>query len=93
MKKTKETKLKLTPTNIFDYYTPPTRKKTKTENAKVTMAFRCDLTLQHEISRLSKEAEITPSEWVCLVIEDALKNKVEVSKVTVVSVKYNNKNK
>lgn len=92
MKKPKETKLKLTPTNIFDYYTPPREKTVKTENTKVTMGFRCDLTLQHEISRLAKEAEITPSEWVCLVIEDALKNKVEVSKITVVSIKYNNKN-
>lgn len=88
MKKPKEKEIKTTPINIFDYYAPP---KVKTENTKVTMGFRCDLTLQHEISRLAKEAEITPSEWVCLVIEDALKNKVEVSKITVVSIKYNNK--
>lgn len=61
-------------------------------NPKVTVGFRCDLTTQQEISRLSKKAQITISEWITLVIEDAIKNKVEVNKlkITLLSIKYNN---
>jgi hypothetical protein len=65
------------------------RKKQRENNPKVTVGFRCDLTTQKEILRLSKKAEIKTSEWISLVIEDAIKNKVEVSKVTVLSIKYN----
>ncbi len=91
MKKPKQ--IKLIPIDISDYFTP-TKKTVKTENTpKVTMAFRCDLILQQEISRLSKEAETTPSELVRLIIEDAIKNKVEVTITTDISIKYNNKNK
>jgi hypothetical protein len=54
------------------------------------VAFRCDVTTQQEILRLSKKAEITLSEWISIVVEDAIKNKVEVSKSTVLSIKYNN---
>ena len=64
-------------------------RKVKENNPKVTVAFRCDLTTQQQISRLSKKAKMTISEWISLVIEDALKNKVEVNKVTVLSIKYN----
>ena len=65
------------------------KRKVTENNAKVTVAFRCDLTTQQQISRLSKKAKMTISEWISLVIEDALKNKVEVNKVTVLSIKYN----
>ena len=65
------------------------KKKATKNNPKVTMAFRCDLTTKKEISRLSKKTEITISEWIGLVIEDAIKNKVEVNKVTFLSIKYN----
>ena len=80
MKKPKQTKL--TP----KYFTPI---KEKTENnPKVSVGFRCNMTTQQEIIRLSKKAEITMSEWVSHIIENAVKNKVEVKKV--VSIKYNN---
>jgi hypothetical protein len=65
------------------------KRKVKENNPKVTVGFRCDLTTQQEILRLSKKAEITISEWISIVIEDAIKNKVEVSKVTLLSIKYN----
>jgi macrodomain Ter protein organizer (MatP/YcbG family) len=64
-------------------------RKVKKNNPKVIVAFRCDLTTQQQISRLSKKAKMTISEWISLVVEDALKNKVEVSKVTSLSIKYN----
>ena len=63
--------------------------KKEKDKPKVTVAFRCDVITQQEILRLSKKAEITLSEWISLVVEDAIKNKVEVSKVTVLSIKYN----
>jgi hypothetical protein len=63
--------------------------KVTENNPKVSMGFRCDLTTQQDITRLSKKAEITISEWISIVIEDAIKNKVEVSKVTLLSIKYN----
>jgi macrodomain Ter protein organizer (MatP/YcbG family) len=65
------------------------KRQVKKNNPKVTVAFRCDLTTQQQISRLSKKAKMTISEWISLVVEDALKNKVEVSKVTSLSIKYN----
>jgi hypothetical protein len=80
MKKPKQTKL--TP----KYFTP-TKEKTE-NNPKVSIGFRCPMTTQQEILRLAKKAEITMSEWVSHVIENAVKNKVEVKKV--VSIKYNN---
>jgi hypothetical protein len=80
MKKPKQTKL--TP----NYFTP-TKEKTE-NNHKVCITFRCPVTTQQEIIRLSKKAEITMSEWVSHVIENAVKNKAEVKKV--VSIKYNN---
>ena len=79
MRKPKQTKL--TP----KYFTP-TKEKTE-NNPKVSVGFRCNMTTQQEIIRLSKKAEITMSEWVSHVIENAVKNKVEVKKV--VSIKYN----
>lgn len=63
------------------------------KNPKVTIAFRCDLTTQQKILRLSKESKITVSEWVSLVIEDVLKNNVEVNKTVTVSIKYKNQYK
>jgi len=60
-------------TNIFDYFKP---KKEKTDKPKVTVAFRCDVTTQQEILRLSKKAEITLSEWISIVVEDAIIKKV-----------------
>jgi len=65
------------------------KRKVKENNPKVIVAFRCDLTTQQQISRLSQKAKMTISEWISLVVEDALKNKVEVNKVTVLSIKYN----
>jgi hypothetical protein len=79
MRKPKQTKL--TP----KYFTP-TKEKTE-NNPKVSIGFRCPMTTQQEILRLAKKAEITMSEWVSHVIENAVKNKVEVKKV--VSIKYN----
>ena len=76
MRKPKE--IKLLSTNILEYFTP-TKEKTK-NNPKVTIGFRCPMTTQQEILRLSKKAEITMSEWVSHVIEAAVKNKVEVKK-------------
>jgi hypothetical protein len=74
-------------TSMVDVFFETPKEKLE-NNFKVTMGFRCDLTTKQRISKLSEESKITVSEWINLVIEDAVKNNVEVSKT--VTIKYKN---
>ena len=57
--------------------------------AKSSIAFKTNS--KRKIDNLAKKARITTSEWLDLVVEHAIQNKVVVSKSVTTSVKYKSK--
>ena len=62
------------------------KEKSKKIMAKSTLAFRT--VSKQKIDALAKNAGITTSEWLDLVVEHAISNNVLVKKATIISVKY-----